>query len=436
VLVLVVGLVFIELLLVIVGDEADATVEVGREPDLRGAAYLCVIPEMAAKPEERAKALALMQERPALSDRAIARRLGLGNRTVSRWRHEAGLERETVPAVEGLLGTRLRAGLAEIEVSLDQFRRWRATGLVPTAARHWYRGGSVSIYPARTLAQTVAAKELVSRYHSLEQAALGLFARGWPIDEATVRDLYRRWLLRAGTNLAVPYQILHSDEPRWDAASAALEQAVTARRSLSFLRSAARGRQDALGGRVSLRGATLDHLRETTEIFVTGQLESTEALAAMLRMIGPSGMAPERQLEMSRSLHSASSIRALRATVNRAPFQELTEAVDGVVFQYLMWILVLDGGLVHIGAPLPPGVSSPALDRLGEDPALLSRLALIVASVRRNPDIGGEVAESLSLGEDDCWEAVRFLLRELGGRAPRLDDLCARYLAARTGDWS
>jgi len=46
-----------------------------------------------AKPEQRAQALALLRESPWLSDREVARRAGLGNKTVSRLRAEHRIPR-------------------------------------------------------------------------------------------------------------------------------------------------------------------------------------------------------------------------------------------------------------------------------------------------------------------------------------------------------
>ena len=48
---------------------------------------------MNAKPRERQRALTLMRELPWMSDREIAREIGVSNKTVSRWRADSPVPR-------------------------------------------------------------------------------------------------------------------------------------------------------------------------------------------------------------------------------------------------------------------------------------------------------------------------------------------------------
>ena len=79
---------------------------------------------MNAKTLERKRALALMWDCPQLSDRAIARQIGVGNKTVSRWRKEATPDQRLRGAAK-VVGDTLAA--------LDQAgHQWQAMLLVPT----------------------------------------------------------------------------------------------------------------------------------------------------------------------------------------------------------------------------------------------------------------------------------------------------------------
>ena len=79
------------------------------------------------------RALALMWDCPQLSDRAIARQIGVGNKTVSRWRKEATPDQRL--RGDELTTQDLCALLAERRLRIQQrrLRRWRQA-----VFSHWY----------------------------------------------------------------------------------------------------------------------------------------------------------------------------------------------------------------------------------------------------------------------------------------------------------
>jgi hypothetical protein len=89
-----------------------------------------------AKPEQRAQAAALLEASPWLSDREIARRVGLGNKTVSRLRAERRVPRGTSTAESGAAD-----GLPAVELAVAggaserKLRRWHDVGLLAEPTR-------------------------------------------------------------------------------------------------------------------------------------------------------------------------------------------------------------------------------------------------------------------------------------------------------------
>ena len=146
---------------------------------------------MNAKPERRREALQLLKAAPWLSDREVARRVGLGNKTVSRLRGETGIARRVATA-----GLRAQELAAAAGVSERQLRRWRAHGLLPqpTCCSVGKRG--ISVYPPRSAELTRAISELMTTYHDVDRVALGLLALGWSPSEETLRHAYLRFVER------------------------------------------------------------------------------------------------------------------------------------------------------------------------------------------------------------------------------------------------
>lgn len=155
---------------------------------------------MKATPDRRAHVEYLLREFPQLSDRAIARDVGGGisNKTVSRWRHQLGIEQGY--AVESLTTAELLAGVEASGVKLSgrQLVRWTQIGLIPSGARarDFRVGGSRTIWWPGLLDLIPEAARLRTNYRRDSDAVLGLLAFGWEMEEAAVKAAYRSFLGR------------------------------------------------------------------------------------------------------------------------------------------------------------------------------------------------------------------------------------------------
>lgn len=149
-----------------------------------------------------------MREFPQLSDREIARQLGVGNKTVSRWRASERVSRELT--VESLTTAELLEQVAErgLRVSERRLRRWMDEGVIGSDAyaRRYHGTGSKTIWYPGVIEQVLEAERLMRRYNNSRDVILGLLAYGYAIDEEVAQRAYSEFLLeiRDGDLLVPP----------------------------------------------------------------------------------------------------------------------------------------------------------------------------------------------------------------------------------------
>src|SRR5689334_19798140 len=147
---------------------------------------------MRAKVADRERALALMREFPQLSDREIARQLGVGNKTVSRWRSSEHVSRELT--VQYLTTPQLLEQLRERGLTLSErrLRRWMDEGVISSDAytRRYSGAGSQTIWYPGVVEQVLEADRLMGAYKNSRDVILGLLAYGYEIDEDVAQRAY------------------------------------------------------------------------------------------------------------------------------------------------------------------------------------------------------------------------------------------------------
>lgn len=328
----------------------------------------------------REQALALMQD-PSMSDRAIAQQLGIGNKTVSRWRRDAGLGRPDAGAETSLGPGELARELAERGISVGQFRRWRRAGLLPAPRRSWYRGGSRSDHAPEVVDHAVEVAQVVKRHRSLDQATLALFAAGRPVSEDAVRRVYVAHMERVERDLLTVNRILREFNAFTDVAFDALYEAAARGGRLAWARRLMR--MQGAGDQTDIGGAVIDYLDDASAAL----LDRPGAAGPMLdRMQRRHVVRPLNAAEIATlpDVMKATTVSALLATAERAPLHELDEACAEVT---LLFIVV--GGLV-LEVMLRMGGVDPAahMPAFLDDDALVARVALIVAAAKRDPKIG------------------------------------------------
>src|SRR5437868_3166468 len=86
-----------------------------------------------------------------------------------------------------------------LRVTARQLERWRQDHVIPAPARRALgRGrGSTSCYDDDALAWIVDAARFTDLHLTMDELALALFARGWPIPEIRLRSAYRALIAAA-----------------------------------------------------------------------------------------------------------------------------------------------------------------------------------------------------------------------------------------------
>lgn len=395
---------------------------------------------MGSKTAEQAQALAIMNGCPQVSDREIARRLGVSNKSVSRWRADAQLPAAVSTPPGGLARPDLLARLAQYGISEHQLARWRADRLLPSPVRIHRAGGSTAIYAESSVAQAVEVKTLLRRYRkrSRDFAALGLFALGWEIEIDRVREAHVGWI---SDNIAVYQllaQILGETGQEWDEAFNWLAAALGSSRYFDWVRARARfrGRGQAPEDRMTPAQLRISHLEAIVGMVLRGaldQADTAETLSAMESFrvelgLGEADLAASfRPLE---GLLPYCSAPALIDVAQTAAAEDLRACMNQAAA-----IVVILAGLYELGEAAvaqrdEADVEGPSLSSyLPDDPALLARGALVLTAVRRWPDFPEEVNEILIDLPAGAADIVHLLTTRFGGERSRAAYLATRYLS-------
>lgn len=419
---------------------------------------------MNAKPEQRAQAAALLEESPWLSDREVARQVGLGNKTVSRLRAELGIARgvaadgtagvgaETTPGEEDL---ETEESLPAVELvvaagaSERKLRRWQTEGLLPEPTRYWVGKRRIAMYAPRDVERVRAVAELMNRYHDVDRVALGLLALGFTPREDRLREAYDRFLVRqqeSFTPLDAIFNVLRKAKrgasPELDAAVAWLETLVNSPR-MEWARRVASVHESE---DVPLPDATLEYLENVSKIFVRGSLGSDEAVEGLLTAFAarmeslmpgssrlPSALPMSEQVRMLKAMQRATKVSTLRRLAAEAPLSEITRACDELVTVVVGYLVLIDSA-PYIGDGEPAWAPPPVLcEILNIDPSALASLGLLVASFKRDPEVGEELTNAVT-NLSECFGFLSsFVLAKINGRVPALEAVAARYLGNRIG---
>lgn len=404
---------------------------------MRSCGQCCVIQVVNAKPENRRQAISLLQTEPWLSDREVARRVGLGNKTVSRLRKQEHIDREVEPGALRAEELALAAG-----VSLRQLRRWREHGLLPEPMRFWIGKRSLLLYPPNSVQSVGAVKDLMNRYRNVDRVALGLLAFGWPVSESRVRLAYLHFLERQEQSFAPLAAIFGApaDADWGDLAVAMLTNLMRTSRSFQWARRAARGLQalsesdtPPTDGNHSAQAsdATWDYVENVTKIMVHGDLGSDEAVRDLIATFPIQHSIPSsEQVRLTKATHRTIRLTSLGQTAMEAPIEEITRACDDVAE-----LLVAYFALIDLGQYLVEGkqVSLPLSSIFTPDPSVLAIAGLWLASLKRNPEIGPELDSWLDGMRETTTDFVRFALVQIAGAIPQLEALALNYLGNRVG---
>jgi Homeodomain-like domain len=351
------------------------------------------------KPELRQQALALMRERPGLSDRAIARELGVGNKTVSRWRQTAA---PSLPEHDELSSVDLCALLSEqgLRIGDRRLRRWRQEGVLVPQHRRWSDTGSTYIWARATVGQALEAERLLRRYRSFDEARIALFASGFRVDEQKLRDGYLRVLGRRAAQLETLLDVVSHAEPEWDAVADSVSETFAHGRSFRSLRRMRRVAEHRLpASEQSTPAAYVEQtMRSAAKTLLTGRLGSDSDIAELLHRSPGFELASvrpvplEQRIEVSKRIQARMSFGALAQTIDTAPLEALAASSE-----HLLAVAAIFDGLVkpmfyltEIADQYPRGA---ATEWLTGDPLQLGMFALSLQSIRSDPRLGKEIDE-------------------------------------------
>jgi hypothetical protein len=377
-----------------------------------------------SKPELRARAMNLLVEEPWLSDREIARRVGLAHKTVSRLRAEHGIERAVGPALTAA-ELAFRAGISE-----RQLRRWRADLLVPDPKRFFVGRRQMLRYPDYAVDRVVAVRDLMVRYRHGDLVVLGLLALGWQVDEGRVRDAYAAWLTRTNWAMEVAMRLIN-EAPTDASADEAVNwysRMLRSSRAFAWARSFARAHTATSGQEHD----AWEYLGNVSQILVR-QIDRTDAeLQEILPLdAAPAGLPVDEQLRIARGIGAAMYLPGLLELAASAPMSEIAAGCSDVVLLFVAFVALFDAGFSK--AALPPEAKPPLLsDIWGDDPALLAVFGLIFASFKRQTGFAG-VQDWIDEMREPTLGSIRFLVNEVAGAAPQLAVFAERYLAHRPG---
>ena len=364
---------------------------------------------MNVKTLERKRALALMGDFPQLSDRAIARRIGVGNKTVSRWRREAAPDQRL--RGDELITQDLCGLLAEHGLRIQQrrLRRWRQAGLLVPSYRRWSGRHSTYIWPRSAVQQGIEIDRLLRRYRNSTDAVIGLFALGYEVDEARLRAAYDRFLVRRADQFQVVLEIFRHDEPEWDDLSEALLYAFGHSRTYQDTRKLRPALEYQLPGpeQSSPTHFVLSTVTGAAMVFLRGKAGSDADIAKMLdRASGfalPSAppVPVERLIELSKRTHARMSFGTLARVAANTPLPELAASRDdaGAVAACLDALLKPILHPTSIAERYPKGILT---HWLNHDPSRLGVLTLTFHSIRQDAEFRPAIDDFIEV----CREAL------------------------------
>jgi hypothetical protein len=374
---------------------------------------------MRANVVDRERALALMREFPQLSDREIARQLGVGNKTVSRWRSSDQVSREL--AVEYLTTSELLEQLCERGLSLSErrLRRWIDEGVIGSDAytRRYPGAGSKTIWYPGVVEQVLEADRLMRRYKNSRDVILGLLAYGYAIDEDVAQRAYAHFLLETRDgDLLVPLLGVEDGEDaklrrrslwpwRW-----ALEGIVRQHGDIAALSAAARFERGLdLPGRPLLKDVLYDQL-EATRLIFRGELDGSWKRDNFLNAL--EDPPPRDQLE---ELHRRLSFESVSEAVKAAEAIELHATAFGMhILLGKTADLAFERAQCEQGwrDELTPEWHQLYHEILDEDPLIPARLVPFFLAVQPSeplqPMIGAWIAEAAMLFPD--WRVMLAVL--------------------------
>jgi hypothetical protein len=368
-----------------------------------------------AKPELRQQALALMREHPHLSDREIARRISVGNKTVSRWRSMISGEQEPYDV---LASRDLCALLSEqgIRMTERRLRSWRQAGYLTPLHRRWAGRDSTYVWAREALEQGLEVDRLLRRYGSGDRALVGLFSRGYVVDGDKVKAAYGRLLAYKADDLDGVLRsfqgiVDHPDDASWDRfAEHILHSFAHSRRyrSIRRMRRAEEGKLPS-GEQSSPAQYVEASVRRAARVFLRGRMESDAEIRAMLERSpfgsSKSEMSINQQVALSKKLQARMSLGALARIIDTVSIEELARTRDDVLAVLRVFEGIFFKPMVHrtsLAETYPDGLIA---HWLRSDPFMFGFLLLYFQSIRLDPTFRD--------GIDGFVETTKELLPEL-----------------------
>ncbi|HTZ65209.1 MAG TPA: MerR family transcriptional regulator [Solirubrobacteraceae bacterium] len=325
-----------------------------------------------------------------------------------------------------------------------KLRRWQAEGLLPPPRLFWVAKRRVALYAPRDVERVRAVAELMARYRSVDLVGLSLLGLGYALSEDRLRGAYDRLLARQQEWFAPLDAIFNAMRearpgdprtPALDRAFAWVEGAI-GNPQLEWARRAASIHES---DDVPLPDATWKYLENISRMFVRGSLGSDEAVEHLLAALAarvPGSQALlnaepfAEQVGMVKALPRATKLSTLRRIAAEAPLDELVCACDEVVGVVVGYLVMIDAA-PYIGDCEPEREPPVLCELLNIDPSLLGYLGLLVASFKRDPEVGDEFAAWLASWRALTGYFVGFVLAKLNGRVPALHATARRYLYNR-----
>lgn len=293
---------------------------------------------MNAKPEKRLQALALMQQQPHLSDREIARQIGVANKTVSRWR---GLTAGRRQMEDALSSKDLCALLSEhgIRMTERRLRSWRQAGYLVPRHRKWTGRESTYIWSRHAVEQGIETGRLLQRYGNGDQALIGLFARGYVVDVDKLKVAYGRFLARKADDLDGVRRSLQgiyasSDDEGWNRFAEYVLDRFAHSRRYAGLRRMRRFEERRLprDERSSPAEYVEIAVKRAALVFLRGRMGSDNEISEMLQRSsfesGAEKMPIDQQVELSKRLQARMSFGALVRILDAVSVDQLAGSRD------------------------------------------------------------------------------------------------------------